>query len=262
MLVVGGVEVGQIDRAGLERGGVGVGLEDLERTFEAAQDRGLEADRATDPLERVGAGAAELADPRLPVLVKAFEDAGGVGVDRGCANQGGEEEIAEVDRRRVDELPIGVEPVAVGARVEHPVVGRDVFLVVRGIHLRDESAGGSRQRDAVVEIGDDIGERRQIDIAAVGKEAAAGDAGVRFEIVGDDVGGVRLHEAGNDPRSAEEIEERDPFPTEPVLDLPDGGFDRPEKRPLVPEAGDQLLREEVGVLAAVAVSHRPSPAVP
>lgn len=87
MLVVRRIEVGQIDRPGLERGGVGVGLEDLEGAFEAAQDRGLEADRAKDPLERIRPGAAELADPCLPVFVEALEDAGGVSVDRGFADQ-------------------------------------------------------------------------------------------------------------------------------------------------------------------------------
>ena len=164
--------------------------------------------------------------------------------------------------RRVDELPVGVEPAGIGTGVEDPVVGLDVFLVARGIHLGDESGGGIWSGGTVVEVGDDVCERGWIDVAAVGEETAAGDGGIGFEVVGDQVRRMPLEESGDDPRTAEEIEAGEPIPAEAPFDLLDRRPDRRQQRPLVPEAGDQLLREVVGVFAAVAVSHRPSPASP
>ena len=119
-----------------------------------------------------------------------------------------------------------------------------------------------RQRGTVVEVGDDVRERGQIDVAAVGEKTAAGDGGIGFEVVGDQVRRMPLQESGDDPRTAEDVEAGEPIPTEAPFDLLDRGFDWRQERPLVPEAGDELLREVVGVFAAVAVSHRPSPAVP
>lgn len=134
-------------------------------------------------------------------------------------------------RGRVDELPVGVEPAGVGTGVEDPVVGRDVLLVARSIHRRDESARGIWSGGTVVEVGDDVRERGWIDVAAVGEETAAGDGGIGFEVVGDQVRRMPLQKSGDDPRTAEDVEAGEPIPAEAPFDLLDGGFDQRQEPP-------------------------------
>ncbi len=245
MLVVGRVEVGEVDFGETARERVGVVPENADLAFEPAPHRERQVDGPENARERVPVVAPELAPPRAAVLVKALEHAGRVRVHRRLGDERGQEERALRFGQATDQAAGRVEVARIARRVERPLARGDAPVVGGSVQVGDEPGLQGTGVEPGLQGAVRFLEPRHVELGFIGEVAAIPDFRVPFQVIDRERTRGALQKPGDHPRAGKEVgavELR--FPQAPGRPL-HAAADEIEQGALVPDAGDELPGEEV-----------------
>lgn len=248
MLVVRRVEVGDVHLADLFGCGQGVLLQHMHVALEVGEERQPELDVTEDARQRVAPRATKLANA-LAVLVEALEDARRVVVDARAIEQRPQKERLQRRRQLRDLLTRRVDELRVARGVEDALVRLDVLVVQGRIELRDEAAAQIRLDAAVQQLQRHL-QLRLVYRAPVRQIALVDDAAVGLQVIHPQRARMTLQIARDHTAAREHVEHRQLVLVQRTAGTGDALADEAQQGTLVPQIGDDLLRQVAPALPA------------
>lgn len=248
MLVVRGIEISQINIGNVFGRLIRVFLKNFIVTLKFAEHRRRKRDVSGNAQERIRAAPPELAYSCVPVLIKPFENTGGVRMNRRLTEQRCKKEVPIFIRNRVNQPAIIINPAGIVLRIENSVFFGYGLLVPGGVHILNKPEWKRLGQDPFIQVVHTFLQKLLINFGAVGKKTAPCNSRVVFEIVRCDVRRMSLEKTRHNAGTAEHVETAKLADTAPVLDIFDRVPDLTQERALIADIGDELPRQVVGAL--------------